>query len=200
VRPKREFRLAFRLKNKQYLLQYALRTARASWAATDTANRSWFSMPRFWPPFAAYIAPPSLRSRFLPERGSELKVAMLKPVPEFVFPLAALLCAAVSSIYDVRSRRIPNFITLPAISLGLLLHGLLGGWKEFGTAAAAGLICGCIFLLFYLAGGMGAGDVKLITASGCLIGLSLIEPLRICPGRSSRSITTITFLPPDYRR
>jgi prepilin peptidase CpaA len=104
---------------------------------------------------------------------------MLKPLPEFVFPLAALLCAAICAVYDVRSRRIPNFITLPAILLGLLLHGVLGGWKEFGTAAAAGLICGFIFLLFYLAGGMGAGDVKLITASGCLIGLSLIGHLLV---------------------
>jgi prepilin peptidase CpaA len=104
---------------------------------------------------------------------------MLKPLPEFVFPLAALLCAAISAIYDVHSRRIPNFITLPAILLGLLLHGVFGGWKEFGTAAAAGLICGLVFFLFYLAGGMGAGDVKLITASGCLAGLSLISHLLV---------------------
>jgi prepilin peptidase CpaA len=102
---------------------------------------------------------------------------MVKPLPQFAFPLAALFCAAVSAIYDVRSRRIPNFITLPAILLGLLLHGILGGWKELGTAAAAGLICGLVFLLFYLAGGMGAGDVKLITAAGCLTGLSLIGHL-----------------------
>ncbi len=40
------------------------------------------------------------------------------------------------------------------------------------TALAGGLICGIVFLLFYLAGGMGAGDVKLIAAVGCLAGLS----------------------------
>jgi prepilin peptidase CpaA len=48
-----------------------------------------------------------------------------------------------------------------------------------GTAAAAGLFCGLIFLLFHLAGGMGGGDVKLITAVGCIAGLSLIGPLLI---------------------
>ncbi len=48
-----------------------------------------------------------------------------------------------------------------------------------GSAAAGGLVCGLIFLLFYLAGGMGGGDVKLITAAGCIAGLSLIGPLLI---------------------
>lgn len=34
------------------------------------------------------------------------------------------------------------------------------------------LLCGVIFLIFYLSGGMGAGDVKLIAAVGCIAGLS----------------------------
>jgi prepilin peptidase CpaA len=40
------------------------------------------------------------------------------------------------------------------------------------SALAAGFICGLLFLLFYLAGGMGAGDVKLMMAVGCVIGWS----------------------------
>ena len=83
------------------------------------------------------------------------------------------------AVYDVRSRRIPNFITLPAIAFGLLLHAVFGGWRQLATAAAGGAICGLIFLVFYLAGGMGAGDVKLITATGCIAGLSLIGHLLV---------------------
>ena len=41
------------------------------------------------------------------------------------------------------------------------------------------MVCGLIFLLFHLAGGMGGGDVKLITAAGCSAGLSMIAPLLI---------------------
>jgi len=96
---------------------------------------------------------------------------------EFVFPAASLLCATLSAVYDVRSRRIPNFITLPAMVFGLTLHAALGGWRQLATAAAGGLICGLIFFVFYLAGGMGAGDVKLITAAGCIAGLPLIGHL-----------------------
>ena len=104
---------------------------------------------------------------------------MLKMTSEFAFPAGSLLCATLSAVYDVRSRRIPNFITLPAIVFGLLLHAVFGGWRQLATAAAGGLICGLIFLVFYLAGGMGAGDVKLITAAGCIAGLSLIGHLLI---------------------
>jgi prepilin peptidase CpaA len=99
--------------------------------------------------------------------------------PVFAFPAGSLLCATLSAVYDVRSRRIPNFITLPAIVFGLILHAVFGGWRQLATTAAGGLICGLIFLIFYLAGGMGAGDVKLITATGCIAGLSQIGHLLI---------------------
>lgn len=98
---------------------------------------------------------------------------------ELAYPAASLLCATTGAVYDVRSRRIPNFVTLPAIVFGLLLHFTFGGWSQLATAAAAGLICGLVFLVFYLAGGMGAGDVKLVTAVGCIAGLSLVSHLLI---------------------
>ena len=49
-----------------------------------------------------------------------------------------------------------------------------GSWPRLPRG---GLICGLIFFVFYLAGGMGAGDVKLITAAGCLGGFSGIGNL-----------------------
>lgn len=98
---------------------------------------------------------------------------------EFIYSTAALLCAVIGGVYDARSRRVPNLLTLPAICFGLILHFTLGGWRELGSATVAGLICGFIFLAFYLAGGMGAGDVKLIAAVGCLAGLSVIGQLLI---------------------
>src|ERR1700688_2485033 len=109
---------------------------------------------------------------------------------EFLFPAASLLCATLSAVYDVRSRRIPNFITLPAMVFGLILHAALGGWRQLATAAAGGLICGLIFFVFYLAGGMGGGDVKLITAAGCISGLSLIGHLLILTALAAGVIAT----------
>jgi len=91
---------------------------------------------------------------------------------DFVYPAAATVVALLGAAFDIKSRRIPNFITGPAILLGLLLHLSLDGWHGLLTSLAAGLICGAIFLIFYLAGGMGAGDVKLIAAVGCIAGLA----------------------------
>jgi prepilin peptidase CpaA len=104
---------------------------------------------------------------------------MLNLIAEYAYPAASLLCATMGAVYDVRSRRIPNFVTLPAIGFGLFLHLTLGGWRQMASAAAAGLICGLVFLAFFLAGGMGGGDVKLIAAAGCITGLPHIAYLLI---------------------
>lgn len=90
---------------------------------------------------------------------------------QLIYPVAASLCAVLGAAFDVKSRRIPNKLTGPALAFGLLLHGVLDGWHGFLTALAAGLICGVLFLVFYIAGGMGAGDVKLIAAVGAIAGL-----------------------------
>lgn len=83
----------------------------------------------------------------------------------------ASLCAIIGAAFDIRSRRIPNLLIGPALLGGLLLHLGLDGWRGLMTSFAAAMICGCIFLLFYLAGGMGAGDVKLMAAVASIAGL-----------------------------
>jgi prepilin peptidase CpaA len=98
---------------------------------------------------------------------------------EFVYPVSASLCAVVGSVFDVKSRRVPNFVTGTGFVVGLSLHLALGGWRQLLLSFAGGLVCGIVFLVFYLAGGMGAGDVKLITAVGALAGFSQIGYLLI---------------------
>jgi prepilin peptidase CpaA len=94
---------------------------------------------------------------------------------QLMFTGGSLLCASIGSIHDVRERRIPNVITGPAVLAGLTFHTISGGWSGLGDSALAGLIAGSIFLIFFLAGGMGAGDVKLMAAVGCFAGLSSLR-------------------------
>ncbi len=89
-----------------------------------------------------------------------------------IFLLTALACALIGATCDIRWRRIPNWITGPSILLGLAMHLSLQGWIALAAAALAGAIGGGVFLLFYFGGGMGAGDVKLMTAVSVLAGLS----------------------------
>jgi len=88
-----------------------------------------------------------------------------------IFLLAALACAVLGAAWDVHSRRIPNWLTGSSVLLGLAVHLSLQGWLALVTAALAGAIGGGVFLLFYLGGGMGAGDVKLMAAVSVLAGL-----------------------------
>jgi prepilin peptidase CpaA len=93
------------------------------------------------------------------------------------YALASFGCAVLGAACDVRTRRIPNWLTSAGMLTGLSLHFSLGGWRSLGSAFLGGLIAGSVFLLFYLAGGMGAGDVKLITAVCCLAGLGAVAAI-----------------------
>jgi len=86
-----------------------------------------------------------------------------------VVAASVALCAAVS---DVRERRIPNRLTYPAMLAGLALQAALHGWKGLLLSAGGGLFFGGVFLLFYVVRAMGAGDVKLAAALGCIVGSS----------------------------
>jgi prepilin peptidase CpaA len=97
---------------------------------------------------------------------------MIHQSKELTYLAAASGCAIVAAFFDTKSRRIPNLLTGPSLLVGLLLHLGIDGWRGLSTSFGAAVVCGGIFLFFYLAGGMGAGDVKLITAVGCIAGLS----------------------------
>jgi prepilin peptidase CpaA len=87
---------------------------------------------------------------------------------------AELLAAAVASlaaVIDIRTRRIPNWLTLATLLVGLGMHivrfGVLGGVP----IALGGVILGlCLLLPFYVIRAIGAGDVKLLAALGALVG------------------------------
>jgi prepilin peptidase CpaA len=91
----------------------------------------------------------------------------------------ASICASIGAGLDIKSRRIPNNLTLSTFVLGVALHVALNGGRGLLSSLAGALICGTIFLVFYLAGGMGAGDVKLIAAVGAAVGLPHVTYLLV---------------------
>ena len=101
----------------------------------------------------------------------------MKLSPEYLYLLLASLCASAGAIFDARSRRIPNLLTGVSIAFGLLLHLETGGWRQMGMAAVAGLVGGAVFFIFFVVGGMGAGDVKLMAAISVIAGFGHLAEL-----------------------
>jgi len=93
--------------------------------------------------------------------------------------IGVMVCAGLAAATDIMSGRIPNWLTYTAIVLGLVLRAVSGGWKSCLDGVGAGLVGGGIFLVFFLVRGMGAGDVKLMTAVGVWTGLSRLPAVMI---------------------
>jgi len=78
------------------------------------------------------------------------------------------------SIYDFYHTRIPNFFSVSILFLGFTYNYLLFDSTGIITALY-GLLTGLsTSLFFYRFASLGAGDVKLISAIGCLVGYQLI--------------------------
>ncbi len=86
-----------------------------------------------------------------------------------VFLIAFVLAAA---IYDIRYRRIPNWLNLSGLVLGFGLNVLFFHMRGAVTASEGLLFAAAVYLPMYMLRGMGAGDVKLMAAVGALVGPS----------------------------
>lgn len=87
-------------------------------------------------------------------------------------PILAAAVAVMAGIIDVRSRRIPNRLTYSAMIAGLALESIVYGWHGLLLGLQGALLFGGVFLVFHLLRTMGAGDVKLAAALGCILGLA----------------------------
>jgi prepilin peptidase CpaA len=81
-----------------------------------------------------------------------------------------LLFTSAAVFNDLRTRRIPNWLTVPSLALALVVHGChdrLRGLEFSLLGFAAGF--GVLFFLWLIGGG-GGGDVKMMAALGAWLG------------------------------
>ena len=80
---------------------------------------------------------------------------------------ASLVAAAI----DLRTRRIPNLLTVPLLVAGWVCAVVLGSFAGLADAAAASFLLGLPFVLLFTFAGGGAGDAKLMAALGAWLGV-----------------------------
>jgi prepilin peptidase CpaA len=88
-----------------------------------------------------------------------------------------MLLACAAGWMDLRSRRIPNWLTVPGLVLGIVLRAAAGGWvgvKSSLLGAGLGLL---LLLPFVLLKALGAGDWKLAGALGAFVGPAVLTDL-----------------------
>ncbi len=71
---------------------------------------------------------------------------------------------------DFRTRKIPNWLTVPALILGISIHVLAAGWPGAKTSLEGAGLALVLLLPFVLLRGLGAGDWKLMGAVGAFLG------------------------------
>ena len=96
--------------------------------------------------------------------------APMNDVPALLIDGLLLAILAVAVVTDLRSRRIRNRLTYPAMATGLVVNAVAGGWPGLSASALGWLTALGIMLVPFVMGGMGAGDVKLMLAIGALKG------------------------------
>src|SRR5712671_8035569 len=85
----------------------------------------------------------------------------------WIFTLALTISAA---LLDWRSRRIPNWLTVPGLIFGVAVNSALTGWHGTRLALEGAILALVLLLPLVLLRALGAGDWKLMGAVGAFLG------------------------------
>ncbi len=104
---------------------------------------------------------------------------------DVALPAVFIIVMLTAAMYDVRTRRIPNRLTVGAMLAGLAL-GALSGWGGIVAAVEGVGLALLISAPLLLLGGLGGGDAKLLMAAGAFLGpgrfLAALLPVALVGG------------------
>ena len=86
----------------------------------------------------------------------------------------------VAAICDLRTRRIPNALTVPLLLVGLIKAAWFGGLSGLAEAVGACFLLALPYVLLFLFAKGGASDAKLMGAIGAWLGLAQGITVLLC--------------------
>jgi prepilin peptidase CpaA len=86
------------------------------------------------------------------------------------YQVLLVIMVAIAAGFDLRYRRIPNWLVGTGLVWGMLMNTLLFGWPGLKTSLLGIGLAFIVYFPLFLVRGMGAGDVKLMMAVGALVG------------------------------
>jgi prepilin peptidase CpaA len=91
------------------------------------------------------------------------------PPPGITGLLVVLI--VIAAVYDIRYRRIPNWLTLSGVLAGMAMNAFLTPvWPGLKTSLLGFAVGFGIYFALFAIRAMGAGDVKLMAAVGAMVG------------------------------
>jgi prepilin peptidase CpaA len=90
--------------------------------------------------------------------------------PSDVLQMGVVMLVLIAAFFDLRARRIPNWLCALGLLLGLLWNLHDRGWEGFWLALGGAALALMVYVPLFLLRAMGAGDGKLMAAVGAFLG------------------------------
>ena len=122
---------------------------------------------------------------------------------DFVMPVvqfAAVGIGVVACVTDLRSRRIPNALTVTGAAAGIGYHLWTGALAGLSFSALGWLVGALIFIVPFALRGLGGGDVKLLAALGAWLGPEEVFWVALYTGVAGGVFAIVTAAMSGYLR
>jgi prepilin peptidase CpaA len=91
-------------------------------------------------------------------------------LPPAVLQVLLLVVTVVAAYFDLRWRRIPNWLTVTGVLGGLVLNALLLEWSGLRLSVLGAGLALLVYVPLFALRAMGGGDLKMMAAVGAITG------------------------------